>query len=546
MIRIAQIKLPVNHSPADLKAAILKQLKAGNKNKKADRQETIIDHYKIVKKSIDARKDAIKYIYTVDVSLIPEISEEKLVSKLGNPKIAIAKPCKYRFAASGSQKLNHRPIVTGAGPAGLFCAYLLAQRGYAPIVIERGEDVDARKKSVDLFFENDQLNPESNVQFGEGGAGTFSDGKLNTMVKDQTGRNHFVLETFVKFGADEKILYVNKPHIGTDVLSVIVKNMRNECIRLGATFLFNTKLTDFEVNHGHISCIHTQNTKNGELNTLLCDAIVLAIGHSSRDTFHMLYENHLFMKPKSFAMGVRVEHPREMIDASQYGSLCHLLPAADYKLTTQTDTGRGVYSFCMCPGGYVVNSSSEKGYTCVNGMSYSGRNGNNSNSAIIVTITPDDFTDKTPLGGLMLQRELEKAAYHAGKGLIPVQMFGDFKKNILSGSFGDIIPQTKGKVTPANLRTIFPDYLSDSLIKGIDAFSGKIKNYNRYDAVLSGVESRTSSPLRIPRNECFESNISGIYPCGEGAGYAGGITSAGMDGIRIAEAVASKYAPLTD
>lgn len=587
MIRISQIKLPITHTKEDLEDAIMKQLKIRDGSSKLNRKEKNTSHindnktgkgsinsYKIVKKSIDARKDDVKYIYTIDVSLNAHLPgkfrsfgkyddnsseyntasddntlsafEESFVKKLNNPRISIAEIKKYHFVDHGNKKMNHKPVITGAGPAGLFCAYLLALNGYTPIIIERGEDVDTRQKSVDHFFENDILNPESNVQFGEGGAGTFSDGKLNTMVKDKTGRNHFVLETFVRFGADEKNLYMNKPHIGTDVLSVVVKNMRNECIRLGATFLFNTKLTDFEINNGHISCIHTENTKTGDKKSFLCDVMVLAIGHSSRDTFQMLYDNHIFMEPKAFAMGVRIEHLRDMIDTSQYGDFRHLLPAADYKLATQTDGGRGVYSFCMCPGGYVVNSSSEEGYTCVNGMSYSGRNGSNSNSAIIVTVTPDDFYDNTPLGGLRLQRELEKAAYQAGKGHIPVQMFGDFKNNILSDSLGDIIPQTKGKITLSNLRNIFPTFISESLIKGIDAFSGKIKNYNRYDAVLSGVESRTSSPLKIPRNESFESNILGIYPCGEGAGYAGGITSAGMDGIRIAEAIGSKYAPLTD
>lgn len=534
MIRISQIKLPLAHKETDLRNAIIRHLKL--KSNQNDFQ------YRIVKKSLDARKNDLKYIYSVDVD-IP--NENSILKKAGNNNIIISPKKNYAFVDCGSEKLSSRPVIIGCGPAGLFCAYTLAVRGYRPIVIERGGDVEERTASVNQFFEQGILNPESNVQFGEGGAGTFSDGKLNTMVKDKFGRNDFILETFVKFGADEKILYVNKPHIGTDVLSVVVKNMRNEAIRLGADFMFHTKMTDFFVKDNRIHSIEIMD-KDGNVNTLPCDVLVLAIGHSARDTFVKIYEKKLIMEPKSFAVGVRIEHPQEQINELQYGKYKDVLPAADYKLAVNLENGRGVYSFCMCPGGYVVNSSSETGHTAVNGMSYSGRNGRNANSAIIVTVTPSDFPEQSPLGGLALQRQLEQAAYREGKSGIPIQLYGDFKTNTPTTALGGVIPQTKGKTELSNLRNIFPEYISESLIQGIDYFSCRLKDYNRPDAVLSGVESRTSSPLRILRNEYLESNVKGIYPCGEGAGYAGGITSAAMDGIKVYEAVSKKYAPLTD
>lgn len=534
MIRISQIKLPINHKEQDLRNAILKQLKL--------KQDISNLSYKIIKKSIDARKNDLKYIYSVDVE-IP--NENTIIKKAGNSNITLSKKQEYTFVDCGREPLHERPIVIGCGPAGLFCAYMLAVRGYRPIVIERGEAVEKRTITVNRFFDEGILDTESNVQFGEGGAGTFSDGKLNTMVKDKFGRNDFVLETFVKFGADEKILYLNKPHIGTDVLSTVVKNMRNEAIKLGADFMFHTKMTDFSIRDNHICSIEVQD-KEGNKNVLPCNVLVLAIGHSARDTFTKIYHKKLLMEPKAFAVGVRIEHPQDQINESQYGEYKEFLPAADYKLAVNLENGRGVYSFCMCPGGYVVNSASEEGHTAVNGMSYSGRNGKNANSAMIVTVTPADFPDNTPLGGLALQRKLEQAAFVEGKSKIPIQLFGDFKNNRTTTELGSVIPQTKGATEFANLRNIFPEYISESLIQGIDFFSGRIKGYNRSDAVLSGVESRTSSPLRILRNENYESSVQGIYPCGEGAGYAGGITSAAMDGVRIYEAVSRKYAPLTD
>lgn len=533
MIRISQIKLPIKHSQEDLDYAVRKAL-GYHKNFRYT--------YRISKKSIDARKGDVKYIYCVDVTME---NEHTYLKGNKNNHIILCSKKEYAFVTPGSERLSHRPVIVGCGPAGLFCAYTLALNGYRPIVIERGSDVDTRMDIVNHFFDTGILDTETNVQFGEGGAGTFSDGKLNTMVKDKFGRNDFVLETFVKFGADEKITYMNKPHIGTDVLSSVVKNMRNETIKLGADFLFNTKLTDIIIKNNHIREIETKDI-HGNINRMPCDVLVLAIGHSARDTFSMIYNKQMLMEPKAFAVGVRIEHPRKQIDCSQYGDYMELLPAADYKLATNLDNQRGVYSFCMCPGGYVVNASSEEGYTAVNGMSYSGRDGLNSNTAMIVTVRPEDFPDSTPLGGLLFQRNLERLAFREGQGLIPVQLYGDFKQNVKTTQLGDVIPQTKGQTVTANLRNIFPEYISSSLIKGIDFFSGKIKDYNRADAVLSGVESRTSSPLRILRNDLLESNIGGIYPCGEGAGYAGGITSAAMDGIKVYEAISKIYVPLTE
>lgn len=563
VVRISQLKLPVTHTEEALTEAVYRALKSLVKRSQGKAlQETL--SFKIVKKSIDARKEEICYSYVVDVDINtwlgdPAFSVETFVKKCKNPQITVAEKISYedtiqeitstrfaetmgdersdRYSFMTSALLVHRPMIIGSGPAGLFCAYRLARAGLAPIVVERGEPVEERTKTVNTFFATGLLNNESNVQFGEGGAGTFSDGKLNTMIKDKNGRHAFVLETFVRFGAPEEILYLNKPHIGTDVLALVVKNMRNAIIKCGGTFQFNTKLTDLKTEDNRIVAVTLMDTKNGTTRAAACDRLVLATGHSARDTFEMLYQKQLVMEAKAFAMGVRIEHPRTMIDQAQYGKYHAILPAADYKFTHQAKNGRGVYTFCMCPGGYVVNSSSETGRTCVNGMSYSGRDGINSNSALIVTVTASDFPDATPLGGVRLQQQLEKKAFQLGEGKIPAQMYGDFKNDRMSVSWGEIEPQCQGSVHRTNLRTLFPVYMTEALIEGIEAFQKKIPDYNRYDAVISGVESRTSSPLRILRSETGESSIRGIYPCGEGAGYAGGITSAAIDGLKIAEAI---------
>ena len=429
-------------------------------------------------------------------------------------------------------------VIAGFGPAGIFAAYELAKSGYKPIVIERGLDVENRKKTVEKFWNTGELDTECNVSFGEGGAGTFSDGKLNTMVKDRFGYNRKVLETFVRFGAPKEILYLQKPHIGTDKLADVVKNMRLEIERLGGEVRFGVRLdsinTEKENETQKIVSVNVTDRESSQKQEIKCEKLILAIGHSARDTFISLHESDVEMQQKSFAIGVRVEHLQEMIGRNQYGDMYKILPTADYKLTHQTKDGRGVYSFCMCPGGYVVNASSQKGMLAVNGMSNYLRDSKNANSAMVVTVGPEDYESDDVLAGMRFQQKWEKKAYEAAGGKIPVQLFGDFKKDRVSSEFGEVIPETKGEYAFANVRKIIPESVASSIEEGITAFEKKIKGYSRDDTLLLGIESRTSSPVKILRDESMQSNIRGIYPCGEGAGYAGGITSAAMDGIKIA------------
>ncbi len=525
MIRIGQIKLNPDHDVQDLVRAITKNLRISEKE---------ILKYEIKKRSLDARKKPqIKYIYTVDVLVA---NEQKVMKKQKNNQIALVKETSYQFPAVGKEPKTKRPVIIGSGPAGLFCAYLLAEHGFRPIVFERGASVEERESDIAKFWETGVLNTKSNVQFGEGGAGTFSDGKLNTGVKDSTGRNRKVLEIFVENGAPADILYVNKPHIGTDILIRVVKNMRERIIAWGGEVHFHSKFVDFEMENNHLKSIMIE--KEDRIEKIATEILVLAVGHSARDTFRMLYDKQIPMTAKSFAIGVRVEHPQEWIDASQYGKdNPYELPSADYKVVTNLENGRGVYSFCMCPGGYVVNASSEEGMLAVNGMSYHARDSKNANSAIIVTISPEDYGTDHPLNGMYFQRELEKKAFHEGKGAIPVQRFEDFCKNQETKELGIVKPQMKGGYKLANVRNIFPEDISSSIENGIKSFDKQIENYSHPDVVLSGVESRTSSPVRITRNEQYQVENTGIYPCGEGAGYAGGITSAAIDGIKVAEAI---------
>ena len=406
--------------------------------------------------------------------------------------------------------------------------------------MERGENIDDRIKTVENFWKNGILNPESNVQFGEGGAGTFSDGKLNTLVKDSSFRNKKVLEIFVECGAPEEILYINKPHIGTDLLRDVVKNIRNKIIEFGGEFKFNSCLTNINVLDNKITSIEINNNE-----IILTDVLVLAIGHSSRDTFRMLYKNKLNMSAKPFAIGVRVQHNQEMINISQYGENYPTeLPVASYKLTHKAKNGRGVYTFCMCPGGFVVNSSSEANRLAINGMSNHLRNEKNANSAVIVTISPDDFGNN-PLDGVIFQEKLEELAFEKGNGQIPVQLFKDFKdfkNNKESNEFKTVNPIFKGNYKFTNLHEILPDYISDAIIEALDAWNNKIKGFSNEDTIIAAIESRTSSPIKIHRDDLTgEANIQGIYPCGEGAGYAGGITSSAMDGLKVAEYISKKY-----
>lgn len=531
MIRIQGIKLPYNHNENAIAEKVASTLRISKEDACG---------YRIAKKSIDARKKPqLFYVYTVDISLA---QEKKIVNKCKNKNVSLVTPKSYVFPNAGTTKLSHRPVIVGSGPAGLFCTYMLAKAGYRPIMIERGAPIRERMQDVAHFWNTGELNTESNVQFGEGGAGTFSDGKLNTSVKDPMGRNRKVLETFVAHGAPEDILYVNKPHIGTDILAEIMVSMREEIIKYGGEIKFHTKLTNLQSDANRVSSVTVISDAKEE--TWDTEALVLALGHSARDTFQMLYDKSIPMESKAFAVGVRVEHPQKMIDVTQYGmEWDEFLPACAYKLTAQLEDGRGVYSFCMCPGGYVVNASSEEGHLAVNGMSYHARDGKNANSAIVVTIPTSDFESDHPLSGLAYQRKLEARAYEIGQGRIPVQRLEDFRENKI-GTCGDLTtPQMKGAYTFANLRGIFTDEISHAIIEGMEYFDQKIKGFGSPDTLLSGVESRTSSPIRIPRNDNMECEIGGIYPCGEGAGYAGGITSAAIDGIKTAEKIAQKYAP---
>lgn len=526
MIRIHQLKLPIEHTKEQLKKKVCKMLKIP--------EDCLLD-FSIARRSIDARrKPQLQYVYSVDVSVA---SEESVLRMINNQNITFISNSKYMLPDAKMDAFAASPVIVGAGPAGLFCAYALVQKGVCPIVIERGRKIEERTADVEEFWNTGVLDVCSNVQFGEGGAGTFSDGKLNTLVKDPVGRNRFVLETFVKFGAPHQILYENKPHIGTDILAKVIRSMRLFMEEAGAKFLFETCLTDYQVEHGKLCAVEINHHE-----WLKTNHMILAIGHSARDTFEILdKKGELKLEPKSFAVGFRVEHPQESINHRQYGDLYYKkLPAASYKVTANLQNGRGVYSFCMCPGGYVVNASSEKRRLAVNGMSYSKRDGANANSAIIVSVSPTDFPGNDALAGVRFQEALEEHAYALGKGMIPQQLFGDFCADRPSTSYGVFCSKTKGASVLCNLRGLLPKEVEDSFIEGMHIFSHIIPNFDREDTILSGIESRTSSPVRIPRNSTFESAVFGIYPCGEGAGYAGGIMSAAMDGLKVAEAILNR------
>lgn len=539
MLRINQIVCPVAWEKEQIFQALCRKLKC---------RESDILSWKIVKRSIDARKKPdLFFSYTF---LAACRDEKRLLKSLKNDRdIAAEDTVTFHFQVTGQKKLALRPVIVGTGPAGLFCGLELARAGFRPILLERGRDVDQRSADVEAFWETGSLRPNSNVQFGEGGAGTFSDGKLNTLVKDKYGRNTRVLETFVEFGAKESILYDAKPHLGTDVLRDIVRGMREEIISLGGEVRFESQMTDIRISEeNRLSAVEINGSE-----WLETKVVVPAIGHSARDTVAMLYGKGLAMEAKPFAVGFRVQHPQCFINKSQYGREEVLeLGAAPYKLTAKAKDGRGVYTFCMCPGGYVVNASSEAGHLAVNGMSYSGRDGKCANSAVIVAVSPKDYNGSdAPLAGVAFQRELECRAYQAGGGEIPIQKYGDFRealaaqgimeKGNLQNDIAPFTPALKGEYRETDITAIMPTVLNRAFAEGMEEMGRKIRGFASKEVWLAGIESRTSSPVRICRDERMQSNIRGIYPCGEGAGYAGGITSAAMDGIKAAQEIAAEY-----
>lgn len=532
MIRVSQIKLNIDENQTKIKPLLLKKLRIN--------EEELID-FRIYKESIDARKGQIHFIYTVDCTIK---NENKILAK--KPKNIMPSPdVSYKNPIIGQKEMHHRPVVIGFGPAGMFAALLLAQMGYKPIVLERGQKVEDRVKAIDEFWTKGKLNPQSNVQFGEGGAGTFSDGKLTSRVRDLRGRK--VLEEFVHSGAPEDILYKAHPHVGTDLLRGIVKDIRERIIDLGGEIRFESQVTDFEINDGQLQSI---SLNDGQ--TITTRHAVLAIGHSARDTFSQIFEKGIDISAKPFAVGVRIEHPQDVIDKAQYkGFAGHSrLEAAEYRLTYRAENGRGVYTFCMCPGGTVVPASSEEGRLVTNGMSEHARDLENANSGLLVQVFPEDFPDGHALAGVEFQRELEEKAFKLGGNTYqaPAQLVGDFLRKQASIKLGKVKPTYALGVVPTDLHQLFPEFISQPMAESLLSFDNKIKEFAMNDAVMTGVETRSSSPVRINRDEeNFQSlNTKGLYPSGEGAGFAGGIVSAAIDGLKCAEKIIEEYGlPLT-
>ncbi len=528
MIRLNEIKMPLGTTDADVKKETAKILNI---------KESDIKSFELFRRSIDSRKkDNVFLVFSVNVET--DLNESDVIAEFLPNKAFLTEKYKY-VLPDLKRKSKYRPVVVGFGPAGMFAALTLAKAGLKPLVIERGGDVDERTKSVNSFWTNRTLDTESNVQFGEGGAGTFSDGKLTTGIKDSRCREVFL--QFAHFGAPPEILYSATPHIGTDKLKTVVKNLREEVIRLGGEVRFNTKLTDIIIANGAVQGI-TYETRDGSID-IETDALILAVGHSARDTFELIYKKNFEIMQKPFSVGTRIEHPQEYINKAQYGKFYNspYLPNADYKLAAHLEHSRGLYTFCMCPGGTVVAASSEEGGMVVNGMSEYARDKENANCALLVGIEPPFDTDH-PLQGMYLQREIERKAFKAGGGdyHAPAQLLGDFLKNEPTKKFGSVNPSCPTGVTPSDLRTILPKKVTDTIATAIYEFDKKLNGFNLYDAVLTAPESRSSSPIRMLRNEFYQATrYQGIFPAGEGAGYAGGIVSAAVDGIKCAEAVIS-------
>jgi uncharacterized FAD-dependent dehydrogenase len=534
MIRITELRLPIDHAPESLEAAILKRLGIAAKE---------LISFEIFKRSYDARKNvSLAFIYTVDVSVK---NEESVLKKLANDAHIRPSPdTSYHFVAKAPASIDSgkalRPVVIGFGPCGIFAALVLAQMGFKPIVLERGKPVRERTQDTWGLWRKKILNPESNVQFGEGGAGTFSDGKLYSQIKDPKFYGRKVINEFVKAGAPPEIQYVAKPHIGTFRLVGMVEKIRQEIIDLGGEIRFSQKVIGFDIQNEQITGVKIE----GHLD-LSASHVVLALGHSARDTFKALHDAGVFMEAKPFSVGFRIEHPQSLIDKARLGPHAgnELIGAADYKLVHHAKNGRSVYSFCMCPGGTVVAATSEPNRVVTNGMSQYSRNERNANAGIVVGITPDDYPGG-PLAGIEFQRQIESKAFELGGGTYeaPGQLVGDFIQGKPSTEFGSVIPSYKPGVHLTDLAQALPSYAIEAIREALPAFEKQIKGFSMKDAVLTGVETRTSSPLRITRGPNFQSlNIKGLYPAGEGAGYAGGILSAGVDGIKVAEAVALDY-----
>ncbi|MEA5466951.1 NAD(P)/FAD-dependent oxidoreductase [Leptothoe sp. PORK10 BA2] len=528
MLRLAEIKLPLDHTDEDLHNAVLKKLHL---------QPADVHAYNVFKRSYDARKrDDIRLVYIVDVET-PK--QKQLLSRFKkDPHVKPTPDTRYHYVAEAPKGLEHRPVVIGNGPCGMFAGLLLAQMGFRPIVLERGKAVHARSQDTFGFWSNRNFKPESNAQFGEGGAGTFSDGKLYSRIKDTNHHGRKVLHELVNAGAVPEILYINKPHIGTYRLVKIVETLRNTILSLGGEVRFETRVDDIDIQDHQVRGVMLA---NGDY--IRTDHVVLAVGHSARDTFEMLHRRGVYIEPKPFSIGFRVEHPQPLIDACRYGEQAGhpMLGAADYKLVHHCSNGRSVYSFCMCPGGQVVAATSEPGRVVTNGMSQYERSGKNANSGIVVGITPEADYPGGPLAGIQLQRELESRAFELGGGTYeaPGQLVGDFLAGVASTQLGSVKPSYRPGVHLCDLGPSLPDYAIEAIREALPVFEQKIPGFAMHDAVLTGVETRTSSPIRIKRGDDFQSlNTKGLYPAGEGAGYAGGILSAGVDGIKVAEAVA--------
>lgn len=537
MIRIQNIKLPVKELAKKDELSLLQKEVA----KKIGINRQKVRNLSIYKKSIDARKkENINFVYSCDFETD---SEEALLRKGSKLSLTLTPDMRYLEVEQGSRKLVHRPVIVGTGPAGLFAGLILARRGYRPLLLERGDDVDERKKKIDRFWKTGELDTQSNVQFGEGGAGTFSDGKLTSLIHDRRCRN--VLEAFIEAGAPEDILYKNKPHIGTDILRDTVKKLRQRIIELGGEVRFRSQLTDIKIEDGRLVGIEINAEERMD-----CEVLLLATGHSARDTFEMLYSRGLNISQKAFSIGVRVEHRQSLINRSQYGAdYKDLLGAADYKLSYRSPNGRSAYTFCMCPGGYVVAAASEEGMVVTNGMSEYKRDGENANSALLVNVTPEDFGSDHPLAGVDFQRRWERLAFEEGGRTYcaPAQRIGDFlDKDIKDFDQTKLVRHSyRPGITYTALDRCLPDYVISTMKEALVYFDEKLEGFASAEGLMIGVETRSSSPIRMERNEDHLSNLAGVYPVGEGAGYAGGIMSAAVDGVKTAEKVIMTYLPFT-